>query len=76
MLKIKEKMELMKAKEKFSSIIKKFESVELLRKERNGGNKEAAVDRRKIDRLKKKIQSIEGRKDILKDREESKYKKL
>ena len=53
---MKEKMELMKAKEKFSSIIKKYGSLEFLRKERNEGNKKAAADRvkrRKFNLLKK-----------------------
>ena len=48
--------------------------MELLRKERNEGNKKAAADRVKIDRLKKKIQCIEERNGILKDTEELKYK--
>ena len=76
-----ENSDLVNAKEKLRSIIKNYGSLELLRKERNlyrkssnEGNKEAAVDRRKIDRLKKKIQSIEERNDVLKDKEESRYK--
>ena len=64
---MKEKMELMKAKEKFSSIIKNYGSLEFLRKERNEGNKKAAADEQKINRLKKKIQSIEESNGILKD---------
>ena len=56
-----ENSDLVNAKEKLRSIIKKYGSLELLRKERNEGNKKAAADRYKIDRLKKKIQSIEQR---------------
>ena len=73
--------DLINAKEKLISIIKKYGSLELLRKERNlyrrsikEGNKEAAADSRKVDRLKKKIQSIEERNGILKDKKESSYK--
>ena len=69
-----ENSDLVNAKEKLISIIKKYGSLELLRKERNEGNKKAAADRVKIDRLKKKIQSIEKRNGILKDTEELKYK--
>ena len=47
-----ENSDLVNAKEKLSSIIKKYGSLELLRKERNEGNKKAAADRYKIDRLK------------------------
>ena len=43
-------------------------------KSSNEGNKEAAADRRKVDRLKKKIQSIEESNGVLKDKEESRYK--
>ena len=57
-----ENSDLVNAKEKLRSIIKKYGSLELLRKERNlyrkssnEGNKEAAAVIRKIDRLKKKI---------------------
>ena len=81
MLKMNENCDLVNAKEKLSSIIKKYGSLELLRKEynlyqksSNEGNKEAAADIRKIDRLKKKIQSIEERNGVLKDKEESRYK--
>ena len=76
-----ENSDLVNAKEKLSSIIKKYGSLELLRKEynlyqksSNEGNKEAAADSRKVDRLKKKIQSIEERNGVLKDKEESRYK--
>ena len=55
-----ENSDLVNAKEKLRSIIKKYRSLELLRKERNlyrkssnEGNKEAAADGQKIDRLKK-----------------------
>ena len=76
-----ENSDLVNAKENLSSIIKKYGSLELLRKEynlyqksSNEGNKEAAADIRKIDRLKKKIQSIEERNGVLKDNKESRYK--
>ena len=76
-----ENSDLVNAKEKLISIIKKYGSLELLRKERNlyrrsinERNKKAAADRRNVDRLKKKIQSIEERNGILKDKEASKYK--
>ena len=68
-----ENSDLVNAKEKLRSIIKKYGSLELLRKERNEGNKKAAADRHKIDRLKKKNQSIEERNGILRDTEELKY---
>ena len=78
---MKEEEELVKAKQKLSCIIEKYGSLELLRKEYNlyqksakEGNKEAAADIRKIERLKKKIQVIEERNGILKDKEASKYK--
>ena len=55
-----ENSDLVNAKEKLSSIIKKYGSLELLRKEYNlyqksakEGNKEAPADIRKIDCLKK-----------------------
>ena len=61
-----ENSDLVNAKEKLISIIKKYGSLELLRteynlyrKSSNEGSKEAAAVIRKIDRLKKKIQSIE-----------------
>ena len=72
--KMSENSDLVNAKEKLISIIKKYGSLELLRKERNQGSKKAAVDRRKIDRLKKKIQCIEERNGIITDTEELKYK--
>ena len=69
-----ENSDLVKAQKKLSSIIKKYGSLELLRKERNEGNKKAPTDTVKIVRLKKKIQSIEERNGILEDTEELKYK--
>ena len=76
-----ENTDLVNAKEKLRSIIKKYGSLELLRKEynlyqksSNEGSKEAAAVIQKIDRLKKKIQSIEEKNDVLKDKEESRYK--
>ena len=76
-----ENSDLVNAKEKLISIIKKYGSLELLRKERNlyqrsikEGNKEAAADSRKVDRLKKKIQSIEEKNSVPKDKEVSRYK--
>ena len=75
---MKEEEKLVKAKEKLCFIIKKYGSLEFLRKERNEGNKKAATDEQKINRLKKKIQSIEESNGILKDKEkceEMKYSK-
>ena len=69
-----ENSDLVNAKEKLISIIKKYGSLELLRKERNQGNKKAAADTVKIVRLKKKIQCIEERNGIITDTEELKYK--
>ena len=78
---MKDKGEVVKAKEKLSSIIKKYGSLELLRNERNlyqksinEGNKQAAADSWTVDHLKKKIKSIEERNGVLKDKEESRYK--
>ena len=74
-----ENSDLVNAKEKLISIIKKYGSLELFRKERNEGNKKAAADVQKINRLKKKIQSIEESNGILKDKEkceEVKTKKI
>ena len=69
-----ENSDLVNAKEKLISIIKKYGSLELLRKERNQGSKKAAADARQIVRLKKKIQCIEERNGIITDTEELKYK--
>ena len=78
---MKSEKELMKVKEKLEGIIKKYASMDVLKKEYNiyqksakDGNKKAAADMRKIQRLKNKIKSIEERKGIVKDREGSKYK--
>ena len=54
-----ENSDLVNAKEKLIFIIKKYGSLDLLRKQRNEGSKKAAADRVKVDRLKKKIQSID-----------------
>ena len=63
---MKDREKIVKAKEKLSCIVKKYGSLELLRKECNlycksaiEGNKEAAADIRKVERLEKKIQVIE-----------------
>ena len=76
-----ENTDLVNAKEKLRSIIKKYGSLELLRKEynlyqksSNERKKKAAAVIRKIDRLKKKIKSIEERNGVLKDKDESRYK--
>ena len=69
-----ENSDLVNAKEKLISLIKRYGSLDLLRKQRNEGSKKAAAAMRKVDRLKKKIQLIEEKNGILKDTEELKYK--